>query len=116
MGKRRFSQGCRQAVLQILDLADKGYMPSTISASVGLDEPFVRLVLEKAGEVRGGRGKLCQPAPVLGPMAVGVKGKLSVIVHGASVITQTTKTNAAGGPPRAASVGGAVVRRRSSPT
>jgi hypothetical protein len=39
-------------------------------------------------------------------MVGGVRGKLSVVVSGALAITRTTKTNAAGEPKRAVSVGG----------
>jgi hypothetical protein len=40
-------------VRKILELSEEGYSPPVISSSVGLDEEFVREVLELSEAVRG---------------------------------------------------------------
>jgi hypothetical protein len=51
----------RRDVTRIVELADGGYSPSVIAASVGLTEEFVREVLEQAEDVRGETESLRKP-------------------------------------------------------
>jgi len=42
--------------VRIIELSEEGYSVSTIAASTGLDEEFVREVLERAEEARTAEG------------------------------------------------------------
>jgi len=46
------SRAARRDVTRIVALSEEGYSPRVIASSVGLDEEFVREVLEQAEEVR----------------------------------------------------------------
>jgi hypothetical protein len=48
-------RACHRDVLRVVELDEKGFKPSTISSTVGLDEAMVALILEKRDEVEGGR-------------------------------------------------------------
>jgi hypothetical protein len=49
---RRLRRDAHREVTRVIELADGGYSPSVIAASVGLPAKFVREVLERAEEVR----------------------------------------------------------------
>ncbi len=51
LGKRRLRREAHADVTKILSLSEAGRSPSAISSSVGLDEEFVREVLEQGEAV-----------------------------------------------------------------
>jgi hypothetical protein len=55
-GKRELRRAYRRDVVRVIELADKGFKPSTVAATVGIDAGLVALILEQAGAVREGEG------------------------------------------------------------
>ncbi len=55
--KRRLRREAHRDVTRIVELSEEGYSPSVISSSVGLDEGFVRVVLEQAEAARNEAGE-----------------------------------------------------------
>lgn len=56
MGKRKLKRECHRDVARIIELADRGFTPTTIARTVRLPVDFVSDVLERAEEVRHGEG------------------------------------------------------------
>jgi DNA invertase Pin-like site-specific DNA recombinase len=52
LGKRRLRREAHKDVVRVIELSEEGYSVSTIAASVGLSEEFVREVLDKAEAAR----------------------------------------------------------------
>ncbi len=56
LGKRRLKREAHADVTRIISLSETGRSPRVIASSMGLDEEFVRVVLEQAEEVRNEAG------------------------------------------------------------
>ncbi len=54
--KRAWLREYRRDAARVIELARRGFSPSTIAATVRLDERLVTLILEKAGEGVDGEG------------------------------------------------------------
>ena len=67
-GKRRLKREAYADVSRIVSLSEEGRSPRVIASSVGLDEEFVREVLEQAEAVRSeaGGGGVRWPPDVAG--------------------------------------------------